>query len=531
MSQRLVVKDTTFRDGVQGQGVEATDLKETLTAIQAIDSLGVSYHEVGFAVASAAIRERIRAAMELELLGKIAAFGRTHPLDVQTMLDLKVPVAVLVGKSRAHDVIEVIRQATLEDNLKLISDSIGAMVQSGVEVIYDAEHLFQACLEDDQAYALQTLEVALQAGASRIVLCDTNGKMSPHHIAKVITLVKEVIPVDRLGIHTHNDRGRAVVNAEAAFMNGVPLVEGTIGGVGERTGNLDLCTVVPNLVREFGAEGISPEQLARMTEVYFLVCDVLNVTPNTSAPWVGSGAWYSEAGMHESGNARSKGNYLHDDPAVVGNRVRVGVTDQSGKANIISKAGELGVDIPKDKIDAVAKAYQSLVDNGGDFGMADASFYLFLLRQLGQLPNFFEFVSFRVITDKSADSEVATEASLRFFFNGERKFHNADGDGPVNALDEVLRRTLRPDFPELMSVRLDDYKVRIVDAWRGTAAKIRVKIEFTDGVKTWTTVAVNENIIEASWDALLDAYIYKLVTNDHSTIQECSAALAKAATQ
>ncbi len=516
MSRRLVVKDTTFRDGVQGEQVEASDLKEALRAIRAIDGLGVAYHEVGFASASQAARERIKAAMELGLTGKVAAFGRTHPNDVQVILDLQVPVGVLVGKSRANDVFKVIRRQKLEDNLELIRRSISTLVESGIEAIYDAEHFFQAFFEDDREYVLLTLEAALATGACWLVLCDTNGKMTPEKIALAIREVKKKIPVERLGIHTHNDRGRAVANAEAAWQAGVCLIEGTIGGVGERTGNLNLCTIVPNLVLDYDALGISHEQLALLTSTNVLVCDVLNQPPRAHDPWVGASAFYTEAGMHESGLQRDCGNYWHADPASVGNHARVGVTDQSGKANLISKAKEFSIKIPDDQVGRIAAAHQALVDAGGDFGLAEASFYLWLLRQLKKLPHFFDFVSFRAIIEKQGSDPATTEASLRLKIGDEPQLHNADGDGPVNALDEVLRRTLRKRFPELLHVKLDDYKVRIVDAGRGTAAKVRVRIDFTDGQKTWSTMAVHENIIEASWEALLDGYTYKLVVNGHT---------------
>jgi len=515
MRRKLIIKDTTFRDGIQGEGVQTTELNGALLAIQAIDKLGVSYHEVGFATASKPTQERIKAACELKLNGKVAAFGRTHPNDVSAIISLGAPAGVLVGKTRAQDTVKAIHK-TPEENLNLIKTSVSDLVSRGIEVIYDAEHFFQAFFEDDLIYALKTLSLAFKSGASWIVLCDTNGKMSPEKITEAILAVKKIIPLDHLGIHTHNDRGRALANAEAAFKAGVCLVEGTIGGIGERTGNLDLCSFIPNAALDYNVDGINSEQLANMQKTYLLVCDVLNLPPKNNTPWVGSSAFYTEAGMHESASLRDHGNYWHADPSIVGNHRRVGVTDQSGKANLISKANELGIEIPNDQVGQIAEAHQKLVDDGGDFGLADASFHLFLLRELGRLPNFFEFVSFRAIIDKKVDCKVATETSLRMKIDGKPKLNNADGDGPINAFDNVLRRTLHKRYPRLLQVRLNDYEVRIVDASRGTAAKVRVRIEFTDGRKTWTTMAIHENIIEASWEALLDGYIYELVVNGHT---------------
>ncbi len=518
MSKRkLVIKDTTFRDGVQAEEVEATDLAELLRAVCEIDKLGVHYHEVGFASANRAAFERIKAACELPLSGKVAAFGRTNPNDVTQIIHSGAPVGVLVCKSRASDVVNVLHWQ-LDDALAIISSSIKQLVSENREVIYDAEHFFQAFLEDDRNFALQTLERALQAGARWLVLCDTNGAMSPQQIGEVVAEVGKIFPLDQLGVHAHNDRGRAVVNAESAWQAGAILVEGTIGGFGERTGNCDLCTLLPNLVVDHRAAGISPEQLRRLTLTYNVVCDVLNRPPHRHNPWVGSSAFYTEAGMHQSGNERSNSNYLHADPAIVGNHERVGVTDQSGRANLVAKASELGLKLPPEKLPLIAESYQKLVDNGADFGLADASFYLFLLRQLDELPGFFEPVDFRLVDEKEAGLPITSQAVLRTKIGDEQKLEVADGDGPVNALDEVLRRTLRKRYPELMHTKLTNFKVRIVDAIRGTAAKVRVRITFSDGKKSWTTMAVHENILEAAWQALTDGYIYKLLVNGHDQI-------------
>jgi len=255
--------------------------------------------------------------------------------------------------------------------------------------------------------------------------------------------------------------------------------------------------------------------LESLTSVYNLVCDVVNRTPQQHTPWVGSSAFYTEAGMHQSALNRSEQNYLHADPNLVGNRTRVGVTDQSGRSNFEAKALEMGVVIPPEKMEALSEAYLNQVKVGADFGLADASFYLFLLRQLDRLPQFFEVINFRLIDEKESGQPITSQAVLRTKIGETVKLEVSDGDGPVNAFDEVLRRTLRRSYPELMQTRLTNFTVRIVDSIRGTAAKVRVRITFSDGRKSWTTMAVHENILEAAWEALIDGYRYKLVVNDH----------------
>jgi 2-isopropylmalate synthase len=513
--EKLTLKDTTFRDGLQNEKIEITNIEDALKAIKAIDNLGIKYHEVGFVTANKNIQKLIKAACNLELSGKVCAFGRTHPDDIKLLIELHktadLQTAVLVGKTRKRDAQLVLRKSPKE-NLLLIKNSIKKLVQSGLEVIYDGEHFFQAFWEDDLSYCLKTIETAFKAGASWIVLCDTNGKMNPEKIAKAIRKTKEIVPIENLGIHTHNDRGRAVINAETAWLEGVRLIEGTIGGVGERCGNMDICTFLPNIFFEYKAEGITKEQLKNLTPTYLTICDILNISPSKSKPWVGNSAFYTEAGMHQSGLIRDKGNYWHIYPECVGNRSRVGLSEQSGRANLYAKAKGFGISIPEDKINRIAKNYKELINEGANFGMADASFHLFLLRELNLMPKFFEFPGFRLVIEMQKNWPIQSEASLRTIINNKRKSFIAGGDGPVNALDNALRETFLNAYPKLSSVKLVDFKVRIVDS-RGTASKVRVLITLNDKNKTWTTMAVHENIIAAAWKALLDGYIYKLVLN------------------
>jgi 2-isopropylmalate synthase len=505
------VKDTTFRDGVQGQGAEVTEITAFLKALRAIDSLGVYYHEVGFAVGDEKAAQRIKAALAIqhELSGKIAAFGRTHPTDVASMISLGVPVGVLVGKTRASDVRDVLLKSTGE-YLNLIKESIEALVSAGIEVIFDAEHAFQAFLQDNELYAQTVLQTALDAGASYIVLCDTNGGTHPRDIKRVVEMAQRVVPVSKLGVHTHNDRGRAIANAEAAVEAGVSLVEGTIRG-GERCGNMDLITFMANSHFE-GVREMQADELVRMTEVYNIVCDAINLPPRHDAPYVGNAAFYTEAGMHESGNGRQPGNYLHVDPALVGNIERTGVTDQSGRANVIKKAEELGIEIPADKLSAVMEVYQTAVNDGINFSQAEESFHLMLLRVIGKVEAPFELSEIRVVDEKRNDGPMASQVTIRTAINGTQQLDVADGDGPVNALDNALRRALVKHLPQIRNIKLVDFNMTRVGAYLGTASKVRVVIEFSDGQRSWSTVSVKESMIEAALEALKEGYVYYLLT-------------------
>ena len=508
--------DSTFRDGVQQEDAEITSTDDALESIKALDQLGLTWLELGFASSSQLARDRIKAALKLDLKTKIAAFGRTHTHDVNLLLELKVPTAVLVAKSRLRDV-TVSLGKTGDDNLQLITDCISQLVSRGVEVILDAEHFFQAFWEDDRDYALKVLTVALKAGANWLVLCDTNGKMNQQKFIEAINAVSQVIPIDKLGVHCHNDRGLAVANSQAAWQLGVRHIQGTCGGFGERVGNTDLFTIISNLYLEGELTNITPDNLLRFTESYILICDTFNIAPEKNRPYVGDSAFYTEAGMHQSGLERDSESYLHTDPKLFGNRRRTGLSDQSGKANLKTKAQELGLDIPSDILAIIAQKYQTLVDAGADFGMADASFFLFIKQELNELPKLFSFSRWQIYHEKKEGQPAQCEASLKITTSEGEHLFNADGDGPVNALDQALRKALTHIYPALSTVRLIDYKVNIVDSSRGSAAKVRVLIRFTDGQKTWTTMGVEEDINEASWEAIKNAYVYKIVINGQSS--------------
>lgn len=522
LERKLFLKCTTLRDGAQNSGVEVTSVPEALQIIEEADRVGVKYHEAGFPQAGTMDEEIIRAACKLELQGQVAGFGRTHRECVEKLIQLHqecgLPVAVMVGKSRLRDAEKALR-STPERCLDLIRESVAALVAAGLEVIYDAEHFFDGFHNKGRDHALETIKVALEAGARWIVLCDTNGGMTPGKVREAIEAVLEFVPGEKLGIHTHNDRGRAVANAETAVEAGVTLVEGTFGGFGERTGNLDLCTFMPNAYLDLGVTNITEEQLARLRHLYLLVCDVFNASPRKDQPYVGRDAFKTKSGMHASGEERDEGSYLHVDPGLVGNIAGFLCEDaKAGRANIAAIAAELGIEIPPDKLVPVAAAYQQAVNDGVAFGEASASLHLLLLRALGEMPKIFEVRRWRVIVD-SAPGKAHTDATVWAAEEENGHPRSADGPGPVDALNQALMFGLS-DTPALNKVRLVDFKVRIVEGAgageTGTRSKVRVLITFTDGKRTWSTVAVNVNIITAAFEALLEGYRYEMVVGQES---------------
>jgi 2-isopropylmalate synthase len=504
--------DTTFRDGAQGKNLEITSMHDFLETVKAIDDLGiVKYLELGFALASNGNRERIRAAQHLHLQAEIVAFGRTHKDDVRAILDLGVKVATLVGKSRVRDAEQALK-VTPEENLKLIEDSIKALVAEEVEVIYDAEHFF-AGFKEDENYAFNTLITAQKAGAKRLVLCDTTGSCTTEDVRKIIRAVKFQFAgcQNLFGVHFHNDRGRALANSEAAWEEGIDHIQGVFGGFGERTGNLDLCTLIPNLYSDYQTD-IDSEKLKQLTNVYHLVCNVFGTTPYSRQPWVGESAFYTEAGMHESGGRRDPGSYLHADPSIVGNSYQVGLTDQSGKANILSKAEAWGIKVPEGKIGEIVSEFNKMIDDGYTFLKAEASFRLYLMKKMDLLPNYFSSVfppePFSIVADKANKDLVV--ATLEMNVGNNYYLESAKGDGPINALENCLRAILIFNHPEINKIKMVDFKIFTLDMSHGSAAKVRAQIKFSKGKDAWTTIGISTNWEKAAWEALFNGYFYFL---------------------
>jgi len=506
----LNILDTTFRDGAQSPLVETIGTKDSLRCLKLLDELGFHYLEAGFAASNNGDAERIKQARELGLKAKIAAFGWASPETVEQMTALKVPVAVLVAKSRKRDV-SISLQRDPKEYLDIVARSVETLAKQGVEVILDAEHGFQAINEDDQPFCLQLLKRCWQAGARWIVLCDTNGKSSAASAANAIRIAAKTVPIEVLGVHFHNDRGRAVSLAETAYQLGVRHIQGVFGGFGERAGNTDLSVLVPNLCQDFGCTDISPETLEKFTAAYRELCEIMNIVPDPCHPWVGRDAFFTKAGIHASGEKRDPGSYMHADPGLVGNKARFGLSDISGRTNLAIKAKEMGIEIPEKEMTELVKKYKDLADSGISFERAEASFYLWILRELDLFKIPLEFSSWKVLDKFLPDQEGdISEATLAMNVGGEDRIADACGAGPVNALEKALRNILCGRFPEADPVKLMGFTLKTMGMQEGSAAVVRILCDFTDGRDSWTTIGADEDFLRAAWQALLDGYCYKL---------------------
>lgn len=511
--------DTTLRDGSQGEGVSFT-VQDKLRVAQRLDQLGVHYIEGGWPGSNPKDIAFFEAARELKLArAKLCAFGSTRrkgmkaaedPLILQ-LVDADTPVITIFGKSWMLHVTEVIG-ATAAENLEMIADTVGFLTSRGREVVYDAEHFFDG-YKDDPEYALSTLKAAAGAGADIVVLCDTNGGTMPWEIAQIVRQVIEQLEVP-VGIHTHNDCELGVANSIAAVQAGAVHVQGTMNGFGERTGNANLCSIIPILKLKMGLDCISDAELARLAEVSALVDEAANMPPDEHRPFVGRSAFAHKAGTHADAVRKNPRACEHMDPTLIGNRRRILVSELSGGSTIVWKAEDLGVNLQKKSpetrriLDKIAR----MEADGYVFEGAEASFDLLVKKETGAYQKLFDLVGFRVIVEKRGhDKEPITEATLKIEVNGRQMLTVAEGDGPVHALDGALRNALMHFYPELEDVRLTDFKVRVVDAAEGTAAKVRVLVEGADSHGSWSTIGVSTNVIEASWQALADSVEYALM--------------------
>jgi 2-isopropylmalate synthase len=480
--------------------------------LKLLDDLGCfEYLEAGFSGSNNGDRERIKEAMKLGLKAKIAAFGWATPDTAREMMETGVPVPVLVAKLRRRDVVLLGRDP--EEYLKLVRQSVALLVKTGAEVILDAEHAFQAVLEDDREYALRMLRACYEAGARWIVLCDTNGKTSLKDTERVIKTVSKVIPVNRLGVHFHNDRGLAIALALIAVGMGILHIQGVFGGFGERTGNTDLAVLIPNLGQEFGCHNFLGTVFEKFTATYLAVCERLNIQPDPSHPWVGERAFYSKAGMHAFGEKNDPGSYLHANPEFVGNSVRFGLSEISGKASLAMAASKIGIEIPEAELPGISRRYKELADKGISFEYAQASFELWLLRELELLEMPFALIDWRIVDECLPGRQIKSEASLAMMIGGRECLFNARGEGPVNALEKALRRTLEKKFPTSEQVRMTAFSFKTIDMRKGSAALVRILCVFTDGLRAWTTVGVNEDFLRAAWQAISDGYLYRIAKN------------------
>ena len=521
MPRRIEVYDVTLRDGAQGPRVKFS-AEDQVHIIQALDAFGVSYIEGGQPGSNPKAADLFARARELTLKhAKMAAFGSTrHPRhaveddpNIQALLAADTEVVTIFAKSWPLHVQEVLRIG-LDDNLDLIEDSVAYLKAQGRRVFLDAEHFFDGYAHDP-AYALATLERAWTAGAEVLVLCETNGGALPWQVTDAVRTVHERLPDAPLGIHAHNDSGCGVPNSLAAVREGAVQVQGTINGYGERTGNANLCTIIPNLQLKMGFDVVSPAQLQGLTRLSHLVAEVANLAPPDHQPFVGRDAFTHKGGMHADAVTKLKTSYEHIDPDAVGNRTHITVSEVSGRSSLLQKAAEFGIHLDRDRPETrqILERVKVLESEGYEFEGADASLELIMRKATGEYRTFFTLRGFRVSVDRSdADGPSVSEATVKIELpNGERMHTAAEGEGPVDALNCALRKALEITYPELRNVHLEDYKVRILDAQAATRATTRVLIESTDGETSWDTVGVSENIIAASYDALVDSIEYMLL--------------------
>jgi 2-isopropylmalate synthase len=514
----IEIYDSTLRDGTQREGISLS-VEDKLRVTQLLDELGVAYIEGGYPGSNpkdATYFEKLR---NVELKhAKVAAFGMTcrvdsHPAEdfnIQMLLSSGAPVVTIVGKTSMLHVTEVLR-TTPEENLRIIRESLAYVKAQGREVIYDAEHFFDG-YKLDPAYTLETLRAAFEGGAERLVLCDTNGGAMPWEVADAVNTVAEALPGARLGIHTHNDSELAVANTLAAVGTGhVDHVQGTINGYGERCGNANLCAVVPNLELKMGHTCLPAGGLAMLQHVSHTVAEIANLAPDDHMAYVGRSAFAHKGGMHVSGIRRNADSYQHIDPTLVGNEMRVLVSDLSGRSNMLTKAEEYGLDVSSKLATDLLREVKELENQGFVFEGAEASVAMMMQRSQANYKPVFEPIDFMVVVELREGRGIFAEATVKVKVNGEEMHTAASGNGPVNALDKALRRALLPHYPELMHFQLADYKVRILDSNTGTGATTRVFIDTQNGHNRWSTVGASANIIEASWRALIDSVEYGLM--------------------
>ncbi len=516
MSNEIEIYDTTLRDGTQGEGVNFSVEDKCRIAAQ-LDALGVDFIEGGWPGSNPRDVTFFERARSLKLThARLAAFGATRrkrlsceqDTSIQALLQAETPVITIFGKSWSLHVTEALRLSH-QENLEIISDTVRYLAARVPFVIYDAEHFFDGYRADPD-YALATLRAAAEGDPQRIVLCDTNGGSLPEDVARITRAVAEQIAVP-LGIHCHNDGELAVANTLAAVGSGVVHVQGTINGYGERCGNSNLCSVVPNLELKLARQtSIGRERLGKLRETARFVSELANLALDAHAPFVGDSAFAHKGGVHVSAVERNPQTYEHIAPETVGNRRRILVSDLAGRANLLAKARELGLELPEEQ--RVLDKLKRLENDGYEFEAAEASFELLVRRMNGTHRPYFELLGFRVIDEHRGAAMPMSEATIKVKV-GERVEHTAaSGTGPVNALDHALRRALEKFYPALAEVRLLDYKVRVITSnLAGTASRVRVLISSGDGRAQWGTMGVSSNIVEASWRALVDAVEYKLV--------------------
>lgn len=516
MNQAISIFDTTLRDGTQGEGISLS-ADDKLKIARKLDELGVHYIEGGNPGSNSKDIEFFQRVQKLGLLAKITAFGSTRRKNAVAAQDAGllriaesgVQAATLVGKSWDFHVHTALG-TTLEENLSMIHDSIAFLKQRGLEAIFDAEHFFDG-YKNNPEYALAVLRTAQEAGADWLVMCDTNGGTLPGEVGGIVSRIASELRAP-LGIHTHNDCELAVANTLAAVQAGALQVQGTINGYGERCGNANLCSIIPNLQLKLGYACIEEANLKLLTPTARYISEIANVSMPVGQPYVGNAAFAHKGGIHVSAILKDSKTYEHISPELVGNKQRILVSELAGQSNVISKAQEMGLDVSanNEKTKSIIDRIKDLEHQGYQFEGAEASMELLLRDAFGGLDEIFTVDSFKILLEKTAHGMV-TEAIVKLRVGSESVYTAAEGNGPVNALDNALRKALLPFFPRINDIHLADYKVRVLDEKDTTAAKVRVLIESSDFTSSWNTVGVSGNVIEASWEALLDSLRYALL--------------------
>jgi len=520
--RQVLLYDTTLRDGMQGQGMTLS-AQEKVRVVRKLDELGVHFIEAGFPGSNPKELELFEMLADLELKqAAVCAFGMTRRRDTEAPEDEALrllatgfaPVVTLVGKTWGLH-LEKVTKVSPEENLAMIGDSVAYLVNAGKRVIYDAEHFFDG-YRDDSGYALECVGAAADAGAENVTLCDTNGSSLPAQVAEATGDVIHQLDVP-IGIHTHNDLECAVANSLAAVEQGAILVQGTINGIGERTGNANLTSILPALQLKLGYECVSPEQLARLTGIAHFIDELLNITPDPDQPFVGRNAFAHKGGMHVAGVNADARTFEHMDPDLVGNERDLVVSELSGKGTVLGRAERSGIPLDDEQAARAVRTLKEREHRGYHYEAADASFELLLRKESGRYEPLFRLESFRVLVEKREDGKVITEATIKVWVDGERYLRTAEGNGPVNALDEALRGAIIDRHPHLADIELTNYKVRILDEHHGTGAVTRVLLDSSDGEREWGSIGVSENIIEASWEALVDSLEYAFQPREENT--------------
>lgn len=524
--EATLIYDTTLRDGTQGENINFS-AQEKLKIAKKLDALGIHYIEGGWPGSNQRDVRFFELARQTEFANtRITAFGSTRKpntaasddLNLKALVNSDTPAVAIFGKSWSLHV-EQIMANTREENLAMITESVAFLKENVEEVLYDAEHFFDGYKEDPN-YAAQTILAAADSGADVIVLCDTNGGSLPNDITTIVIDVQKRLTSNghpsRLGIHCHNDCGLAVANTIAAVEAGAIMVQGTINGYGERCGNADLTNIIPLLNLKMGRRSIPKQSLTQLKTLSRYVAETANMIPLHSRPFVGKSAFAHKGGIHVNAVIKESRAYEHIDPALVGNKRRVLVSDMSGKSNVEYKAKEMGVELGCNGKDCqeIVTEIKSMEDQGFQFDVADGSMKILLEKFTEQFKPHFGLESFRISIEKDKEHACTSHATIKIKVDGEDEITAAEGHGPVSALDNALRKALGRFYPDLESMRLVDFKVRVIDGREGTAARVRVFIESRDNEETWTTIGVSEDIIEACWQALADSFQFKLAKEE-----------------